>query len=849
MKAFLPKKIIFWLGLLCIFILLLIAYAVFTHKVSQQVLQPVKLPEVFQEEPTAGIINQEFIEKFTQTAAEAATKFGSQVAAFEIWNEQDLHSPTSIYLEPADYSQLLQAAYTAVKANSSAQVIVGGLASGNVNYLTQMGTISADGIGIHPYLLDLAVLDGKIAEYKLASGGKPLWVTEFGWETPNQTDQANFLVNAYNVFQKHSLPVSVWYCWSDSMNPGFGLITKSGSHKQAFDVFPHGAGVNIDPQHADYPSASQLKSLGAAWVRLVYKEAHLNDTLISQKFDSLIQEYSQAGIKIILILNQETVWPGITTIGEKTEPINLNNPTSARSVWRVESENEESSSSGSVSNRISENPEDGTTFINSTVTGTKQKFPDFASMLANFRNAFWALLPDKIAQKASLPSNQVKMKSVTFAFPLEYDDDGENPQPNNQAEITCFDGPPQPGDDVAKETLALTQWAPLVGALTGVAGITRPESIISSLALYQDFRYFLSEEDWRCSHPSFGPGPVLSTSDFKEAEDNKETFHVKNLLTFIKEFFNAIRSLFVKKEKKGVEMRLHTKLPGGNTAITKSQQISLSKTSEKRGQEFQLEGEVKQISGKLTAVTGLSPGQDTTQPFIFAGQADTWWATCSSLCSSHSEERTGDNSLAWVGGGNFCPSCDPEDYKTYELLPVGKPPSVPPYCHWNEAYGCDYWTCQYDRADPSKKNVETGGICGGCGEGEVAFCEDTSSEYVKCGHPQMLNIAKDVRQPQGPCNSGTPGYDKVCTDYGQCVGLNFTSSVDYYQSHSDLAEQRGLTAYIEAIAGTHGSGPPYGPCFYANPDVCVKEGSWDNWDNCAVTCASLCCSGNTRNYN
>ena len=80
---------------------------------------------------------------------------GGAPTAVEIWNEPDLSTVGNV--PAAVFGQLLKAAYTAIKRVApDTTVVMGGLATGNPGYLSEVksaagGSIPADAIGIHPY--------------------------------------------------------------------------------------------------------------------------------------------------------------------------------------------------------------------------------------------------------------------------------------------------------------------------------------------------------------------------------------------------------------------------------------------------------------------------------------------------------------------------------------------------------------------------------------------------------------------------------------------------------------------------------------------------------------------------
>ena len=178
--------------------------------------------------------------------------FGSGIDAWEIWNEPDLTANGGYdpYVPPATFGQMLKDAYSTVHAKSSAPVIVGGLASGNPNYLTQaknaVGGLYADAVGIHPYgqrapngwpnsswgFGDMSTLFSNYLAF-----GKPLWLTEIG--TTDSTNQAQYLKNVYNLAASYGsqVPEVFWFCWSDAMVSPFGVLDSSGGHKAAYAAY------------------------------------------------------------------------------------------------------------------------------------------------------------------------------------------------------------------------------------------------------------------------------------------------------------------------------------------------------------------------------------------------------------------------------------------------------------------------------------------------------------------------------------------------------------------------------------------------------------------------------------
>ena len=97
---------------------------------------------------------------FQQRSEQIAQHFGGIVDGYEIWNEEDhpRHFPLSVSV----YAGLLNAAITGIRSTGdSTPIIVGGLASGDPNYLSSLRSEmnsrfpgdwnQVAGVGVHPY--------------------------------------------------------------------------------------------------------------------------------------------------------------------------------------------------------------------------------------------------------------------------------------------------------------------------------------------------------------------------------------------------------------------------------------------------------------------------------------------------------------------------------------------------------------------------------------------------------------------------------------------------------------------------------------------------------------------------
>jgi hypothetical protein len=187
-----------------------------------------------------------------------AKRYGTQLAAIEVWNEPD--QANEAYFagpsKPKRYAAILRAAYPAIKAASpNLPVLAGALVGSNGAFLRDLYAAGIkgyyDGLAIHYYNLTLASVRS-IHEVQLANGDTtPLWLDEFGWTScwprqrlqqeqacvTTQTQAAN-LANTFRALARTSfMAAAVVYKLQNSGNEDFGLLSAGGARKPAFAAF------------------------------------------------------------------------------------------------------------------------------------------------------------------------------------------------------------------------------------------------------------------------------------------------------------------------------------------------------------------------------------------------------------------------------------------------------------------------------------------------------------------------------------------------------------------------------------------------------------------------------------
>lgn len=253
--------------------------------------------------PLVGVPNPDTYATF---AAAVAQRYGSQINAYEIWNE-----PNAVtFLAPADpgaYTAMLKAAYTAIKAVApSATVIAGvlgavttvpGMSLAPEKFLAGMYAAGAQGffdaVSFHPYnytlpfSLGAGVTNSPLEQVKAlyalmtANGdaAKEIWATEFGSPTTpggmSQTQQAQMLRDFVTAWSKLPFAGPAFVYTANDLNSGylldennFGLFTTGGIPKLAAQTLATLIKQLADGTLPNY-TAPAMSAPQTIWIQLV----------------------------------------------------------------------------------------------------------------------------------------------------------------------------------------------------------------------------------------------------------------------------------------------------------------------------------------------------------------------------------------------------------------------------------------------------------------------------------------------------------------------------------------------------------------------------------------------------
>ncbi len=252
---------------------------------------------------------------YANFVAYLAQRYGTKLAAIEIWNEPD--QANELYFAGPDkaarYAALLRAAYTAIKSASPGVLVLGASIVGdNGKFLRLLYADGIkgyyDGLAVHFYTLTVAAVR-YIHEVQLSSGDStPIWLDEFGFSScwPRQKIQQEQGcvtarlqgVDLADIFHSLArLPYVagvVMYKLQSSADEDFGVLTTTGARKPAYGAL---ARVLASPFGAT--SAVTLKLRRAHGHVLANGSGPPGDYMELQAFQGTVLRY-----KALFVLNR-----------------------------------------------------------------------------------------------------------------------------------------------------------------------------------------------------------------------------------------------------------------------------------------------------------------------------------------------------------------------------------------------------------------------------------------------------------------------------------------------------------------------------------------------------------------
>src|SRR5919197_1912940 len=226
-----------------------------------------------------------------------AGRYAGRVSAWEVWNEENTQRFWSSGPSASQSTQLLKAAYPAVKAaDPGALVVFGGVSQNDYSFIEGAYAAGAKGyfdvMAVHPYpgpnppeavwLQNGRIAPNAFSGFREVRGSmlargddKPIWLTEFGWSTTTteswgvtQAQQADSLTRAYRLLEQHPyVQLAYWYnlrnnFWdqdADTWETQLGLMRTDFTHKPSYDAFK-----SYQPGTAPSPSTAPLGSLATS---------------------------------------------------------------------------------------------------------------------------------------------------------------------------------------------------------------------------------------------------------------------------------------------------------------------------------------------------------------------------------------------------------------------------------------------------------------------------------------------------------------------------------------------------------------------------------------------------------
>jgi len=420
----------------------------------------------------------------------------------------------------------------------------------------------------------------------------------------------------------------------------------------------------------------------------------------------------------------------------------------------------------------------------------ESKFPNFQIFQKTMSSGLQRLLPYSLSQNLILPGDTTVYYRIFAQSKSQPDGDFD---PSTKTE--CHQAPK------GKFTIEADKWGRLAGAMQGLCSFLG----INVCPAISNFQFQLEEPDYPCDVGSFGPGAQAAEVKNPPPKTENKNFKVKNafieIIETIEEIIsNVITRITSTKERKEVQFLHHGKLAAGHTTVENSEWL-YGFLPQEVIQKVEPRDELKALEEGFRYQYSFSPVETNEHQGEYLELRKMRNAYLMFRCA------LSPSGSGYAEADPLYKSCNPNDFsKENEQLikPIPKPPNVSSGCHWDAAAGCDYYDCMVG------EQLADGTIC-------RRSCDlDPICESGLC--------TKNKLYTKPFLEDGTYCPNKQCHP-GECYWIHFSHPSSYYYPDYDLPE----------------NGPPWGPFYTKNPDVCMKSDG--------MGCNPDCCQGSeTREY-
>ena len=316
-------------------------------------------------------------------AGQVAERYAGQISAYEIWNEPNAAFFYGPEVDPAGYTELLQAAYPAIKAADPDATVIGGVVGAGqtidgytlnpVDFVDQMYDAGAQGyfdaLSFHPYQYTTKFTEGgyhpdspinqlgDIHDLMVANGdgGKLVWASEYGVPTDQYSEahQAEYISDFLGGWSDQSYTgPSFIYTFRDNA-PGaqgeeasMGVVRADGSWKPAARVIQQWTATH--PQEA--PDSVTLTASTATAPTTTASTAETTSAVAPMEATTV----PQSALTTTAPSTETATTPTATATAEPTvmatEPTATSTTTGTTSTTGTSSATNSTSTSGSTSN-------------------------------------------------------------------------------------------------------------------------------------------------------------------------------------------------------------------------------------------------------------------------------------------------------------------------------------------------------------------------------------------------------------------------------------------------------------------------------------------------------------------